>query len=211
MFGEELEERGKEEKLPSVRMVCRGGAEGRFELVGLTLEEIELMEGMLLGYNRVMVNKDGRLESVHSLKPVPEPYDDEDVMPYWSKLEAGQGVQMEMESFRFGSLEHHFPSIFIQRLCGYGFSPDSYRYNAELLERFGFVCLRSRRGPDGKFWELWFLPGVWAAKDELAEEMAKVGKKTEAEKTKIALDFLASRVAFGTLDVSVQRMAMSIE
>ena len=101
------------------------------------------------------------------------------------------------------------PSITIQGLCGYNYTEENYKWNAEKLESYGFQCLRSRRGTDAKFWELWFLPGLWCSKGDL-EANVKRGKD-DKEELKIALEFLRHKVSFGTLDVSNQRMCMVLD
>jgi len=101
------------------------------------------------------------------------------------------------------------PSIIIQHLCGYNFSDPGYKAAADSLEMFGFECLRSRRGLSGKYWELWLLPYLRAAKDRLRDA---IDFRTETEsQVKAAVSFLCCHVSFGTLDVCVQRAAMVVD
>ncbi len=177
-------------------------------LVGLTEEERERVEGMLHGQWWAKGNEEGRIDFALAREPVPEPADDEEMMPFWSPAGNGSGpVQMQLifnEGWEGGS-----PGIFIQHLCGYYFTPENYRAQAELLESYGFVCMRSKRGNDGRFWEIWFLPGLWAAKGDLKDTIAPFAD--EKKKHKEAILFLGRRCSFGTLDTAVQRLAMVID
>ena len=78
------------------------------------------------------------------------------------------------------------------------------------MTRWGFDCLRSKRGKKGRFWEIWYLPGFWRATEELKEAIDKAGKNTP-ERTKAAIAFLAKNAQFGSMDISVQKLAMVID
>lgn len=68
----------------------------------------------------------------------------------------------------YGKVESiHGAAITIQHVCGYDYSDDFYRENAKKLESYGFICCRSNRGSEGRFWEIWFLPGLWMAEGDL--------------------------------------------
>jgi len=56
-------------------------------------------------------------------------------------------------------------SIFVQHIQGY--EADSYAPKAKRMRAAGFVRLRSSKGRDGKYWEIWYLCGAWAAKGEI--------------------------------------------
>ncbi len=151
--------------------------------------------------------RDGKLEIVESWEKLPDPINDEKMLPFWRKPTEAETTQLEL--FEMGMVgEHDSPSISIQHLCGYDYSPENYRMQTEKLESYGFECLRSRRGLDGKYWEVWFLSGLWAAKGDLKE---KIGSHKGKNALKTATSFLGQHVSFGTLDVSVQRLAMVIE
>lgn len=75
-------------------------------------------------------------------------------------------------------------------------------------------------GDDGKFWETWYLSGVWAAKGDLKGVVER--RKLEGDKdqdravekrkeTNGVISFLCRKVSFGQLDVVVQRAAMVID
>lgn len=204
----------KEGEIPKVRVSSFGGREGSFELKGLTREEMSSMEGMALGHRWVRVGEDGRLATVDSRLPLPKPYEDEEMTPFWNRPISESPIQLEMAETFFSGARNQFSSIMIQSLCSYSYSVESYATYAKILESYGFECLRSRRGEDGKFWEIWLLPSLWFAKGELAiflEELEKKGQKTNDEETQEAVCFLARNVIFGTLDVCIQRLAFRLD
>jgi hypothetical protein len=182
--------------------------ENALEIRGLTREEAERVEGSIRGgHCWIRRDADGRLEHVPSYDPLPSPTEDDEMLPFWRKPEEGTPVQMEAFAHMPAGF-HSSQSITIQHLCGYHYSPDSYRKIAERLESYGFVCLRSKREDDGKYWELWFLPGVWMAQGELKEAVESSRSKSQKKQAEEAIEFLRRNVQFGTLDASVQRLAM---
>lgn len=151
--------------------------------------------------------KDGELEIVNSWEPTPDPVADEETLPFWRKateIERAQLQLIEMEPLG----DHTFPSISIQSLCGYYYSPENYQVQAGKLKSYGFECLRSQRRTDGRFCEIWHLSDLIFAEGELKE---KVGRHKGKNALKVAVSFLAQNVSFGTLDVSIQRLAMVID
>ena len=112
------------------------------------------------------------------------------------------------------------PAFMVSHLCGYNYSEEGYRRNAGLLESYGFSCMRSQRGEDGKFWETWYLPGAWAAEGELKIAVLRQGAQSthergslarQQEETSNVVSFLCANVSFGSLDVTAQRAAMTME
>jgi len=93
--------------------------------------------------------------------------------------------------------EFHDPSIYVQHIAGYH---GDYRKSANLMESVGFECLRSRRGKDGKYWEMWYLPGAWAATGDLKD-------KTTDE----IRQFLFNRINPGTIEIGGQVWGLSLE
>jgi hypothetical protein len=182
--------------------------ESSISLTGLTPQEAERTEGMIHGQWWVR-GKDGRLEFHPTRESPPDPTED-DMLPEWRNPRQGADIpelQMELlDSER--EWDSQSSSIIIQHLCGYNYSPEGYKRNAEGLERCGFFCMRSRRGDDGRFWEVWFLPGLWAAKGPLNEAIRRVLKDKQME---AALKFIPTYVSFGTLDIAVQRMCQVLD
>jgi len=64
------------------------------------------------------------------------------------------------------SEENQSPSYFVQHITAAG---GNYEAKVVKMEEVGFSCLRSRRGEDGEIWEVWYLPGKWAAQGELKD------------------------------------------
>lgn len=227
---------------PKVRIAAYGGCYGnrgemRVDIHGLDSKELELMKGAMHGHQWVTC-KDGRIEHVPTYEPLPGPIEDEAMTPFWRRPASGTETQLSLFSFEplpvWGS-----PSITIGSLCGYNYSAKNYAFYAARLIRWGFACLRSQRDDSGQFHEQWYLPGLWAAKEELkaaidaldphifdtnAEEFLRNAlsakenpgpPKNEEERQKRALktavSFLCRNASFGTLDVSIQRAAMVID
>ncbi|MFA6404725.1 MAG: hypothetical protein WCW03_01880 [Candidatus Paceibacterota bacterium] len=177
------------------------------EFKGLTEEEVEKMQGMLGGGYYVR-GDNGRLSFTHGWQPQPHPFEDTEMLPFWRRPTPSEGERATTpELFELEKLEDHtLPSISIQHLCGYHYSEEGYQRNARTLESFGFECMRSRRGDDGRYWEIWYLPGLWAVEGELKKMVGKIRDRQNA--LELALDFIRTQVSFGTLDVCVQRLAM---
>lgn len=209
--------------------------------ITVTLAEGDLgkFERMLAGTSRLSVKNGELVEDPVFLDP-PTPIDDPIVGPHWPHDKNRVSVQTVI-SFPQDITEHESPGIIISHLCGYNYTPENYKKTAEILERWGFECLRSRRSSEGRYWEQWVLPGLWAAKNELKEivdatddpfykpkksgewnpwkerqrknrqQRDKKGNITNKQKLRNVLRYLSENVQFGSLDVTVQRMAMVIE
>lgn len=185
---------------------------GFVKIEGLTEDERDKIEGMVRGCFWVTGVEKGELKFINTKEELPSPEKDDDMLPFWRKHQDGDGVQLKLKDLDVEEKDwgkHHSPSIFIQHLCGYNYTPDNYRYVAKQLQSYGFECMRSRRGSDGKFWEIWFLPGLWCAKGALEKAIKDKGNR-ESELGR-AIDFLCRNSSFGALDVSVQRAAMTMD
>lgn len=195
----------------------QGEATTSVTLSGIPKDHQERIEGVTFGQHWMTV-KDGKLVFSPTREPLPSPAEDTEMLPFWRRHNERQGVMQELI---FDPEERHdSPSFMVQHLCGYHYTPENYRTNAKLLESYGFVCMRSSRGDDGRFWETWYLPGVWAARGELRRLVEQKqregdGKQDHAAKnrdeTKRVISFLCRTVFFGQLDVVVQRAAMVLD
>ncbi len=176
---------------------------GRIEISNLSQDDVQNLEGMALGHNWCITTPDGRLQTQSRWEPLPDPAQDETMMPFWQPA-LPNTVQLELKEVAMppGSSV----GIIIQHLCAYDYSPENYRHQAEILESFGFECLRSRRGPDGRYWEMWHLPGMWSARGRLKGTLH--GITEPAKQADEAIRFLCKNVVFGSLDISWQRAAM---
>ncbi|MCA9355611.1 hypothetical protein KC865_03640 [Candidatus Kaiserbacteria bacterium] len=183
---------------------------------GLTSDEMErLRASMLGGHHWVRRGDDGRLQHVPSYEELPGPVTDDQMLPFWRQPTDGETRQADMFGFdesTEAALKHASPSIYITSLCGYHYSDENYKCEAAKLTEWGFVCMRSPRDSDsGRYWEVWYLSGVWAVKGRLGEALTDSNAKTNDEKFKFVLEFLRRNASFGSLDVSMQRMAMVMD
>ena len=190
--------------------------QGEIKITGVRSDEMEKIEASIRGgHHWIRRGKNGHLEFVPSYEELPKPTEDREMLPFWRRKKMiGHHVQFKLFDHtqrpdEYSRYSH--PSIIIQHLCGYSYSEENYKRNAERLESFGFICFRSRRDDGGKFWEMWCLLSTCFAKGDLKEEINKSKYKNEKLKIKVAVSFLARAVSFGTLDVSVQRLAACVE
>lgn len=191
-----------------IRVTSHGGYDGSISLTGFSKEGLEkMLASMQSGAYYVQV-KNGKLIAVPTWEEIPRPTEDKTMTPFWRRHTDSKQPEL-FDEYEHSKQKGMSPSISIQHLCGYNYTERGYIWEAEKLESYGFQCLRSRRGGDAKFWEIWFLPGLWSAKGDLGENVKR--SEDNEEKLRIALEFLRHKVSFGTLDVSSQRMAMSME
>ncbi|MEI7620610.1 MAG: hypothetical protein WCJ57_03520 [Candidatus Falkowbacteria bacterium] len=183
---------------------------GGITIIGLSPESLDrLMASISSGAYYIRCHE-GKLISVPIWKELPEPTDDEKMLPFWRKATNEETAQTILfDEFIFENQQVSSPAITIQSLCGYNYSPENYKFYAEKLKSYGFECLRSRRGNDAKFWELWSLPALCFAKGDLADHIKM--SQNDTEKLNFALNFLKNKIAFGSLNVSTQRLAQIIE
>lgn len=172
---------------------------------GLTPQEKDLVEGSIRGGHRWMRVVDGNIQFVESHNPLPDPMEDDGMLPFWRTVrkEERSFTPMLLQGQDF--IPNSSPSISIQHLCGHGYTPEGYRANAKKLESYGFQCMRSKRNTDGLYWEIWFLPALIFAEGPLKEAISVLKEK---DRLSAALKFISHNVRFGTLDVSVQMLAM---
>ncbi len=182
---------------------------GKVEIVGLSEESYEkLMVTLHTGAYHVRV-VNGKLIAIPIWESLPSPTKDEDMEPFWRKESYANKqtllydeIPLDMENMKRTS-----PSIIISSLCGYNYTKERYKEEAVRLESFGFECMRSKRGLDGKFWENWCLAGLWSAKGELEKSIS--GIQNEQAKLRTALEFIRVNCSFGSLDVCHQRLCMA--
>lgn len=207
--------------VPKIRVLSYGSGRSTTEggivtVGGLTEQESDILRASLLGgHHWVRRDEDGQLEHVPSYEELPGPVTDDSMLPFWRRPTEGETRQVNLFGFDEGAeaaLRHASPSIYITGLCAYHYSAENYKLRAKQLTEWGFVCMRSPRDPDsGHYHEAWFLPGVWAIKGKLKEAVADSRPGSSAEKLKSILQFLQLNASFGSLDVSVQRMAAVLD
>lgn len=117
------------------------------------------------------------------------------------------GIQGDM----FPTTRDSSGGIIVRHLSGYDFDPERYKIVAAELESWGFQCLRSSRGADGKFWEMWFLPGPWAAAGDLRSAIDKTGGPWGDNAIETAIRFIQKNPSFDTMDIVRQVAAMKAD
>ena len=144
------------------------------------------------------------------MKTLPEQKDDEEFLPFWTGSRRVKDVRWDKVGFET-------PSIMIQHLCGYNYTRERYEETRKILESWGFECLRSRRGEDGQYWEIWMLFGNFSAKGPLLDYIEtlpdKYSKKSHQNRADKITEWIRNHLpwGFGTMDIVIQRMAMAIE
>jgi hypothetical protein len=198
---------------------CMRG-DGKIEFQGLNSEELDTLENaMQRGQYWVRVIN-GRLvkASVHS--PLPELTPDGLMTPHFagerSLDHAGDPDMSRIRNvvdYDTGSL--YSASLIIQHITAAINRPRSDRDYAEAaarLESYGFECMRSRRGRNGQFWELWFIPGLWCAQGDLKRAVEPCKESGHATMLKAATRFLCGcPVPFATLDICCQKAAITFD
>lgn len=93
------------------------------------------------------------------------------------------------------------PAVYVSHLCGYNYSDENYRRASSWMESAGFACMRSKRGEDGKYWEIWYLPGPFRARGPIE------GVKTSNEIARL----VCQSVTPGRVDLGGASWAMAID
>lgn len=188
----------------------------RITIEALTDEEHDNLIAMMAGVKWVTQHV-GRLVGADALKKPPDPIEDEAMLPFWREHQHQQLPLVRVKEMC--SAEAIFsPRFYLEAVCGYDYSKENYTQECKKLEAYGFIQMRSRRGPDGKYWELWHLPGVWHANGALRDVIDRLEKDkgeplTVRDKKAVDAirDFLCRNTRFGSLEVSIQCACMTIE
>lgn len=172
----------------------------------LTAAEVDAVDAFLNGltYLRCI---DGRLHAYSVLEDLPKPEDDPICGPHWrtnGEVKQWGGIP-DSEGW-------HSPGIII---TGVGAGLDKSREHLvnehkRRLDYCGFVCLRSPRGRDGRYWEQWVLPGLWHAKGQLKAFLNKLPETTWHQQANAACQYIAQDmgISFGSMDITIQRWAL---
>lgn len=168
---------------------------------GITVEESQTLQGMVNGHCWVRTDPaTGRLLSVPATRLLPDPMIDPDMTPYWNPHPKTDGVTA-MARYN-DTFQNQNAGIMIQSLGAYNPSKEVWRAEAAKLTSYGFVCMRSPRGADGKYWEGWYLPCLYSARGNLAKTLENI---PAAEKLERAIGFLCHHCHVGTIDAIVQK------
>ena len=193
--------------------------DGRIHLSGMTPQEVEDIEGMLMGVKWVRC-ADGRLQTSDVHQPLPDQTPDLILTPHWAgDREHDWSGSPDMSRVRnvndLEEVSNCSASLIIQHItAGLGRHrlPTDYTNACKRLESYGFECLRSRRGRNGRFWELWFLPSLHFADGDLKATIAPAKDSGNAAQVREAVRFLCNcDVPWGTLDVCCQRACITFD
>lgn len=163
-----------------------------------TADEIEAVDRMLKGAAWVC-NREGKLQVHAAFDEPPPPTSDPATSDQWptderiAKLGCVRRRKSGMQRF---SIDYR--SIYVHHICGYS-GAGVYADRADALERVGFSCLRSRRGSDGKFWEVWYLPGASFAEGAL--------KGASSEKI---LEWVPRHISPGVIEFAGERWCLEL-
>lgn len=183
-------------------------------LDGLTPEEVEILQGCVIGGTCWVRVFNGKLEKIMAYESFPDPVADSEMQPFWQRpsQEILRKVNEQPELFTFDEVSGYCsPAIYISHLCA-GINEctkERYELEANKLKSWGFEIMRSPRGADGKYWEVWYLPGFWCAKGRLLEIANQYKTKDSKEQIAGVHHFLMRSVSYGTLSMSVQKSCIS--
>lgn len=185
---------------------------GSVTLCGLNEGDIDKIRAITNGGNYYFTVIEGEAVFIPRFQQLPDSIVDEKMYPHWRYALPHETAQEEFVNCAIEDFgDYDSPAIYISNLCAYSYTPEKYKEYAERLKSYGFDCMRSQRGKDGKFWEVWYLPFLLCAKGELEIALNSCIGKTEKEKLDVAIDLLKQRISFGSLSVSVQKCAMVVE
>ena len=198
------------DKREPIRVTMRA-SDGSITLSNLTPKELEAVDSFVAGASALRLVA-GRLAATKNFAALPTPVDDPILSPYWKTNGTIEKIgELPGEGWRS-------PGFVIQ-CVGAGHSDPveyrrAYRRDAGRLEEMGFVCMRSQRNESGRYWEAFVLFSTWQAKGELRDYLQHVKKRegsTWKHEVEALADYIGSRtsIRFGTLDVVVQRWALS--
>lgn len=197
---------------------CRtdGSGGGNFTLENLTAKEYDALESFLCGQSYVRVI-DGRLHAYSAYEELPQPEADPIIGRHWRR----DGTVKE-----FGGIPStegwHSPGIVLTGLGAgitdhvFGGAEAAHRRNQAKVEECGFVCLRSPRSEDGKYWEQWVIHSLTFAKGPLKKHMDQFtgDRKLDWKRTvEEACRFLTCDLGinYGSLDITIQRWALTYD
>jgi len=169
--------------------------------IGGNASEIAAIEAAMNGLYWVSVNPRGRvIKTKHydgpiEKEPVVEP--DPDLFEYWPDRVRGEYVLRHVPPDKTEASGEASTSLYVQHIAGYG-GRNRYERNQRLLQAAGFHCLRSKRGEDGRYWEIWYLPYLSAA-EVIGDTLEDI------------LDWLRTRIGPGTIALKGKTWGLSVD
>lgn len=201
-----------------VAALSRSAENCSIKISGLSPAELEKIEAFLAGAAWVSRGNEG-IVAKQRFEPLPDPVTDPEMHPFWRKRAPEEMEQLPLLKEWVDEFEPHDLNYAHYTLSGIGAATGDYHTAARDLESYGFIQMRSMRSANGRFCEFWYLPGVWAAQGRLKAEVDKVAefRKTWEDPTgrsayilchEAVMDFLRKNVDFGSVEVSIQRLAL---
>ena len=169
-----------------------------------TEAEINAIHKMIAGLGYVACGRDGLplfAEKFEALTPIPDPELMQHFTPWGGEKVAKFTGEKPEVKLNLEDWDNQACSLYVEHLCGYNYSSENYAREAGKLTAMGFVCMRSPRDERGRYWEAWFLPGVWAGKGALE------GCKT----VEAAINIILRHCRPGSISAVRQRMALTVD
>ncbi len=195
----------KHDERPPVKWTSQSPSDGKMTITGLTAKEFQAVQQFLQGTSWIRC-VDGRLAACEAHNTLPEPEDDPLLSEHWK---AGATLKT------FGEVPEVWDARIMIHAVGAGARLKRDAQNSiKIAWQMGFECMRSKRGDDGKFWEVWILHGTWQAKGILKDFKDSLEKTLSVRQRVDAMaEFIAQRsgLRFGSMDVLVQTWALSFD
>lgn len=158
-------------------------------------EDLEHLHAALNSHKWVRQNEHGELETAPAHRDPPLLYD-KSIDYIWDGEPAKLRMLCKPKKDDLG--DHKDRAFYIQSIAGYSGERD---LKAQKLIMSGFKPLRSKRGArDGLCWEIWYLPGAWAAEGEIR------GKSEDEIK-----EWVFRYIKPGNLELSGEAWGLAIE
>lgn len=169
-----------------------------------TEAEMDALQKMVAGLGYVACGREGMplfAERYEAATPLPDPVCAAHFSPAGPSAAKYTAEGLKHRDALKGLTDEGCLSLYVEHLCGYDYTPENYAREAAKMAEFGFVCMRSPRGSDGRYWEAWFLPGLWAAE----------GRLKNAKDIPAAINLLIQNVRPGSISAVRQRCALTID
>jgi hypothetical protein len=169
----------------------------RIEIDDLSEEDKDKFLGMVNGMWWVR-GQEGVPVFFPAFKRVPNPIEDPRMNEFWPQRDEKTPKYSQIRVRDYEEYKSGSPSITIQSLCGYDFTPEKYAKEVTKLRSYGFSCLRSPRSRDGKYYEHWYLSGLWSAQGNLEWEIKRI--KQDQEQDQVPLEERDSKLLDGVIN-----------
>jgi hypothetical protein len=166
--------------------------------------EIDALKKMVAGLGYVACGREGMplfAEKFAAVVPIPDPQLMQHFTPWGGENVAKYSAEKPEVKLELSDWDNLSCSIYVEHLCGYSYTPESYASEANKFTAMGFVCMRSPRDSAGRYYEAWFLPGLFAGKGLLE------GMKTVEQ----AINVIIRHTRPGSISAVRQRMALTVD